>query len=353
MRSYLCALVFAASIISTSQAAIVGEIHRTTTTPTAALRSAGHDATLRVTIWYPAATGAIEKPLEIGPPGNPLFVSGSAAADAAFAEGAHPVILLSHGFGGSARMMGWLGTELSRHGYVVVAVDHPGNNALGPMTAAGALLWWERAEDLKAALRVAESDPLAGPHIDRKRLGVAGFSAGGFTSLVAAGARVDVDRLVRFCNTHPTDGVCMPQKEAPELTSEAVKKASHEPAIAAQLRHAADDHSIPGIRAAFTIAPAIVQALDPASLRAIDIPVRIVLGNADVTAPPSTNGDVAATLLPHATLTALPDVTHYDFLGTCTQDGRKLVPLCALKRPQEDTHKKALDAAISFFDANI
>ena len=51
------------------------------------------------------------------------------------------MILLSHGFGGTARIMGWLGIPLARAGYVVIAVDHPGDNAIDPITVAGAILW--------------------------------------------------------------------------------------------------------------------------------------------------------------------------------------------------------------------
>src|ERR1700753_4174097 len=114
----------------------VGETHRSTTTPTAALRDASHSDALAITVWYPAVDGAKEEPLDMGSPGNPLFLAGHAAQDAAFAPGRHPVVLLSHGFGGTARMMSWFGTELARAGYVVVSVNHPGNNGMGPMTAA-------------------------------------------------------------------------------------------------------------------------------------------------------------------------------------------------------------------------
>ncbi|KAG1486650.1 hypothetical protein G6F53_013920 [Rhizopus delemar] len=49
-------------------------------------------------------------------------------------------------------MMGWLGTALARAGYLVIAVDHPGNNGADPMTLPGSVLSWLRADDLRAAL---------------------------------------------------------------------------------------------------------------------------------------------------------------------------------------------------------
>jgi hypothetical protein len=88
-------------------AAPVGETHREATERTASLRDAKHRTELRITIWYPAAD-AVETPLVIGPADDPLFKVGAVAANAAFVgdRALHPVILLSHGFGGSARMMG-------------------------------------------------------------------------------------------------------------------------------------------------------------------------------------------------------------------------------------------------------
>jgi predicted dienelactone hydrolase len=108
----LTAIAVAASTLAGAAAAgPVGERHLAATEATAALRDAEHRNQVRVTVWYPAAEGAAEQRIDIGPPGKPLFEVGAAAADAAFADAApRPVILLSHGFGGSARMMGWFGT---------------------------------------------------------------------------------------------------------------------------------------------------------------------------------------------------------------------------------------------------
>ncbi|MBB3225947.1 putative dienelactone hydrolase [Luteibacter sp. Sphag1AF] len=353
MRVWILSLVMAFAATTTAYANTVGETHRQGTVASGVVRNADHSTALRITVWYPAQGDAEELPLDMGPPGRPFFVSGSAANEAPFAQGRYPVILLSHGFGGTARMMGWFGTAMARAGYVVVAVDHPGNNGMDTMTAAGAMLWWERAEDLKQALEVTGHDAVIGPHMDMSRLGVSGFSAGGFTTLVASGARVNIDRLLAFCKAHPADGVCEPQKEAPELTGEKGLKALKDPALKPWVSQAGNDHSVPGVRAAFAMAPAIVQALVPESLKAIPLRTSILLGDADVVAPPSTNGVVAASLLPHATMKTLPGVGHYDFLGQCTEAGREATPLCKISQPQEPTHKAAIDAARALFDSTL
>jgi predicted dienelactone hydrolase len=351
--STLLAMTAAAlSLATAAQAAHpVGERHLETTNPTAALRDADHKPTVRITVWYPAAEGVTETSLDLGPPGQPMFYVGESAADAPFADTRRrPVILFSHGFGGSARMMGWFTTVLAQQGYIVIAVDHPGNNGIDKMTIPGGSMFWDRPGDLGAALEKVKADPAISPHLDIKRLGVAGFSAGGFTALAAAGARVDLKRYIDFCAAHPDDGVCKPQQEFPVTVDQAMA-ALAAPELAAEVAHAGDDHSIRGVRAAFAIAPALIQAFDPASLTAMSTPVAIILGGADPVAPPHTNGGVAARAIPRAQMKTLPNVGHYDFLSTCTPAAMaRAVPLCAaLAVPQGPTHFAALEMALNFF----
>lgn len=170
------ALLMLALLPTASPAAtgVAGEMHRTTVQPSGAVRDAEGRTELRITVWYPAAEGAVAQPLGIGPPEEPLFQVGSVAPDAPFAAdpaGTRPVILLSHGFGGTARVMGWFGTAMAEEGYVVISVDHPGNNGVDEMTVPGAILWWERAEDLKLALEAVRRDEVLGPHLDLERVG--------------------------------------------------------------------------------------------------------------------------------------------------------------------------------------
>ena len=318
----------------------VGETHRLTIEKTAVLRDAERRDQLRVTVWYPATKGSVEQPLVIGPPDKPLFEVGSVALDAPFADsGSRPILLLSHGFGGSAPIMGWFGIAMARAGYVVIAVDHPGNNIMDAMTTAAAMLPWDRAEDLRSALAAAENDPVIGPHLDKARVGAAGFSAGGYTALVAAGARPDADpdHYVAFCAENPDDGVCRP-------------KTLDSPEIAAERTRAGEGHTLPEVQAAFVMAPGHVRTLDPASLLAIRTPVCIMLGDEDKVVSPAKNGLIAANAIPGATLLRLPGVGHYDFVADCTDAGRATFPQwCTFSAPQADTHRQAITAAQEFF----
>ena len=347
----LVLIIFAATLISAAQtaASTVGERHLKTNEASAALRDAGASDQLRITVWHPAKNDAAETLLDIGPPGKPLFKPGSAAPDASFEDDVpRPVILLSHGFGGTARMMAWFGTALARRGYIVVAVDHPGNNGRDPMTTPGAILFWERAGDLRAALARVEADPLIAPHLDISRLGVAGFSAGGFAALAAAGGRVDLRRLQAFCTANPADGVCKPQQEF-AVSMPQVAAYMGRADMAGEDARSSMDFAIPGVGAVFVMAPALVQAFDPESLSRIHAPVKIILGDADSVAPATANGEAAARIIPGAQLTVLPDVGHYDFIATCTPAGDAIVPMCPTKAPREATHEAAIADALTIF----
>jgi predicted dienelactone hydrolase len=282
-----------------------------------------------------------------------LFTPGRAAPNAAFEDQRrHAVILFSHGFGGTARVMAWFGTALARHGYVVVAVDHPGNNARDTMTIGGAVLYWERPRDLAVALARVENEPSLASHLDPGRLGVAGFSAGGFTSLAAAGARVDVQRFRQFCTAHPDDGVCAPQKEF-SLSRADAERFLAEPAIAEEAAHADDAFAVPGVKAVFVMAPAIIQSFDPETLKDLRLPVGIILGDADRVAPAATNGEVAAAAIPGARLRVLPGVGHYDFLADCTPAGDAALSFCPTAVPRPATHEAAIRDALALFDAAL
>src|SRR5687767_6600613 len=146
---------------------------------------------LVTTIWYPASAGTSMAEHYVGPPAAPLFTLGSWADDGPMLQGRFPLVTLSHGTGGSAEIMSWLARDLASRGYIVAGVNHPGSNAVEPYTAEGFMLWWERARDVSAVIDLVLADPPIGPHIDANRIGAMGFSLGGYTALVLAGARTD------------------------------------------------------------------------------------------------------------------------------------------------------------------
>jgi predicted dienelactone hydrolase len=284
---------------------------------------------LVTTIWYPAAASAVEHPIEI-PGMSELFTMGSAARDANLATTPlkFPLVVLSHGTGGSALQMAWLGSALAAKGYIAVAVNHPGNNATERYTPEGFSIWWERARDLSVVIDSMLADPMFGARIDSHRIGAAGFSLGGYTMIEIAGGTTDVTAFRQFCASHGRNVVCQSPPEFPTLVEDFDKLSSADPEFQAALAHASDSYRDTRVRAVFAMAPALGPAFRPASLAAIAIPVRIVAGQADPIVPIAYGAKYFAANIPGAKLTIFPgNVGHYVFLDSCTEAGRGTQPV--------------------------
>jgi len=119
------------------------------------------------------------------------------------------------------------------------------------------------------------------------------------------------------------------------------------------LAHRKDDLSIASVKAVFVMAPGVVQSLDPESLKGMRVLVRILLGDVDKVAPPATNGEVAAALIPGAKLIVLPRVDHYDFLAECTPAEDAAVPVCPTDVPRAATHKVTIEGTLALFGATL
>lgn len=313
---------------------------------------------LHCTIWYPAAGSAVETKQIIGPPDAPLFEAGSAMPHAEFTPSLSqlPLIVLSHGTGGSAKQLAWLGAALARAGFVAVAVDHPGNNATEPYTAEGFILWWERATDLTEIIDGILADGDIGPHIDTSRIGAAGFSIGGYTVLELAGARTDVSVLYDLCHAHPNETACrvpeMKDFSSPEQMLQTVRKSSGE-----SLARSTDSFRDARIKAVFAIAPALSETQTPDSLHQIRIPVEVVVGAADPIAPAANNADYLRANIHNARETVLPgQVAHYTFLDTCTAAGKSQLPVYCTDAGGVDrdaVHAQIAEMAVTFFTRGL
>jgi predicted dienelactone hydrolase len=314
---------------------------------------------LITTIWYPADSGAEEQTQWIGPPEAPLFNAGKAIPEAKVAVSLErfPLIVLSHGTGGSAMIMGWLGAGLAAHGYIVAAVNHPGNNGTEQYTTQGFVLWWERAHDLSVLIDKMLGDPEFGGSIDPKRIGAAGFSLGGYTMIEIAGGITQLSLLRDFCQSPKADGICTDPPEFPGLTAKFMHaEQTADPEMRTSLSHAGDSYRDPRVRAVFALAPALGPAFQPESLKKISIPVEIVAGDADRNVPIASSAEFFAKNIPHAKLTLLPGLGHYVFLGSCTDQGRKArSELCtdALGVNRDTVHANAVRMAAEFFAAKL
>jgi hypothetical protein len=72
-RAIVSILWLSVALWSPAAAYVSGETHRTADQPSAAVRDARHRTALRITVWYPAAEGAVAQQLAIGDPQRPVF----------------------------------------------------------------------------------------------------------------------------------------------------------------------------------------------------------------------------------------------------------------------------------------
>ncbi|MBX3609866.1 MAG: hypothetical protein KF871_08195 [Hydrogenophaga sp.] len=112
-----------------------------------------------------------------------------------------PLVLVSHGIGGSRQGYSYLGRYLAAHGVAALHVQHVGSdNRLwrgnpfelvtrlnGATTEAEAIA---RPQDLRFALDTLLADPALAARIDSARIAVVGHSYGANTALLVAGAQV-------------------------------------------------------------------------------------------------------------------------------------------------------------------
>lgn len=310
-------------------------------------------------LWYPTEVTAPVETLSIGPPSAPLFLAGTAVPDASLARrrDRYPLIILSHGTGGSAVQLAWLGLHLARHGYIVAALNHHGNSGVeGRYDARGFLLWWERARDVSVVIDRLVRDSAFGEMIDTERIGAAGFSLGGYTVLELAGARTDLAEYAGFCASPERDFTCEPQSEMPSAHEEFARLRQTDSAVQASLAAAGESYRDTRIKSIAVLAMALGRALTPGSLEQITAPVLIVRAEADRVAPPATNSDHVRAALRASELVSLPSVGHYTLLSACTEDGRRVLPALCTDLPgvdREAVHERVSEAVRAFFDRTL
>lgn len=312
---------------------------------------------LGATIWYPAEANAREGPQWTGPRIVPLFSAGNAARDAEPAPGPRrPLIVLSHGNGGAAFQLAWLGTGLAGRGYIVVAVNHPGNNALEDYTVEGMSLWWLRAVDLSAIIDAMLVDRTFGSLIDPARIGAAGHSLGGYTVLAVAGGISNPELLEAFCRSPAADVSCKPPQPAAVMRRETLARLKADPDFRRRYSEAGKSYRDERIRAVFAMAPGPGPVFAPDSLEKISLPVSILAGSADEIIPTAAAAEAFARVIPQATLKIFPKAGHFIFLSTCTLVGSVLFrDTC--RDPdgtdREAVHAETIKLAVGFFSTNL
>ncbi len=298
------------------------------------------DRHLALNVFYPARDNGSGEPFTM-----PFFVNLNLRldADADFGGRKRPLIMFSHGRGSNGLQYAWFAQYLASHGYIVAALNHYRANTWDSNIAYLANKLWQRPVDIRLAITFLLGGKSWGAAIDPERIGIAGHSQGGFTSLWVGGAKVNAEKFLRFQTRWRNN----------RMVSEHLRSEMPlDPTPALDVR---DER----VKAAFAMAPGIVQAfgMDEAGLKAMPVPAYITVGARDTQTPPGPNAEFAAKHIPNAELAVIPGlVDHEIFVNECDEEGRDEFPEACIDAPGVDRaaiHRSVGEAAVKFFGEKL
>ena len=309
--------------------------------PAGLRKFAWHDAARRrpvmADVWYPARPGTIERKLSYG------LGDGSVAEAAPIAEAAFPLIVMSHGAGGSARNYAWLAEALARRGFVVLGISHYGESPIyGPETIDPKVFsqLWLRPADVSFGLRQIQAQREFAGRLDLERIAAIGHSSGGATVVSLAGGIFDPSALARYCRSSQAsdDRGC---DYARGMTG-----------FLPSPREATVSYRDPLVKAIVALDPAAGPGFGEATLAGIAIPALVVGAKQYDFFPFQHHAGRYAAMIPHAKTIVLDHGEgHFVYLNACTSPAEANgVPLCR-DRPgvdREAVHANLIAAVDGF-----
>lgn len=264
-----------------------------------------------VLMFYP--TQQQEQAINIGP------FTVRVAPEADMPEGQYPLVMISHGSGGSPMNYRSFALHLARQGYVVAAVMHPQNNFQDNRAEGTDKKWIDRPEHLHQVIDALYHRSEYASMLDSDNIALIGHSAGGYTALVAAGARADLNALDRLCGHPDAQGTvfCLSdQAERPEKTEGTMGMATDKHARATHPRVIQGKNN-PAIKALILMAPVGAMFREEGALDEIDIPVLLMHSEQDHELPETLHAGVIRKGLkenPHLEYDVIENGGHYAFI---------------------------------------
>jgi predicted dienelactone hydrolase len=213
----------------------------------------GTEPPLAAGIWYPTDAEPSVQPLE-------LFEQ-VVALNAPVKGDSLPLVVISHGGGGSFASHYDTALALARAGFVAAAISHTGDTYDDQRKV---LQLWLRPEQLRVLISYMLHDWPQHERLDGKRIGAFGFSNGGFTVLVAAGGVPDLAKVDPFCNAHRSQDLCR-----------ALTTAGFDPSHLGDNVPSRAWIADPRIKAAVIAAPAFAFTFTRDRLKNIHIPIQL------------------------------------------------------------------------------
>jgi predicted dienelactone hydrolase len=292
---------------------------------------------LEAGIWYPSdATASAQR---LG-----LFEQ-TVAAGAAVAGRRLPLIVISHGTGGSFEGHYDTALALAEAGFVVAAITHTGDNHRD-QSQVGRLE--NRPRHIKVLIDYMLATWRQHDALDQRRVGMFGFSAGGFTAVVAIGGVPDLRTVGPYCEAHPDEWSCRMLKERKINVSASASSPAGPPPTWV--------HD-PRIAAAVIAAPAVGYAFSAEGLAGIKIPIQLWRGDSDEILPHPNYAQTVYDRLPaKPEYHVVPNAGHFAFLAPCSASLAVMVPdICKDPEGFDRTafHKELNPAVVAFFKAKL
>jgi predicted dienelactone hydrolase len=274
-----------------------------------------------------------------------------ASIDARPVPGAKPLVVIAHGHGGSDLGHHDLAVYLAGHGFVTATLEFPKDNFHDSSGDGQAVVMGGRPIQASATISMLLDDSRWKNLIDADRIGVAGFSAGGYTSLLLVGAVPRFDRFIDYCERYPGDrDTCGLVKQLPTL---APGMSERDYAAVLQKTFTRWGKTVdPRVRAAFVMAPQSIS-FDGEGLSTINRPVLLYYGQHDQVLLPQENVLHIAPLIKMLIGTKMiPEAGHYVFLAPCSPQLTKDAPEICNDPPgvnRVEVHAQINADALSFF----
>jgi predicted dienelactone hydrolase len=316
MRRSMCIAMAAAALLMLSMATTVAGtvgFHRVSVPdPAGTPRDVG--------IWYPSETAASTQAL--GP------YRQSVAIDGAVAGRSLPLVLILHGVQGSFENHYDLALALAEAGFVVAGIQQSQDIAL-----------LARPQHVSKVLDYMLGEWPDRDRLDPRRIGLYGFSVGGFTALVVIGGEPDLGRVGPYCAEHP-DRVCAMLKERGTDLTIPPAAWSHDRRIAA----------------AVIAAPTLGFTFGGNALASVGIPLQLWRAADDAITPHPWHAEAIHGALPGSPeYIVVPNAGHFAFVARSTDLASRAPDICqdspTFDRPA--FHLEFNAAVVAFFAAHL
>lgn len=285
-------------------------------------------------VFYPSDTQ------EVAWKAGPFTIA--ASLNTPVAEGQRfPVVLISHGHRGAPFSHRDLATRLARDGCIVSLPTHIGDASGHPEAATPDQILEDRPRQAKEALDTALADPRFAQHADTARIGMIGYSAGGYTALILAGAQPNFTYADTYCRSH--DDVASCARHAAGNAGPPVDLISRQPPVEPRLK-------------ALVLMDPLAVMFDAAGLASVHIPTLLYRPDDDTYLNALHNALAVAAGLPNPSQQVVVPGSHFVFVDPCPDaiaDEASLICKDATGVDRVFVHRKMESEISAFLHAHL